>query len=162
MIPLGISTAMTWLLHMYTLCVVLTAKLKAFPKKSALPNYFVSIILHLVFIFVWAAALVSTDSKVSDMVSTITQYAFAILAVAHALAIFVLTLVRSKDIRKAVTCRSTGKYEITGSPWQPTTMNAAYQLGGSGVSRVGLLHDQGNEEKLPQDEKVSTVHRLVW
>ena len=151
-VPIGITTVITWVFHLYTLVVLLTFK-DSNDQDTVVPSYFASVILHLSFAIIWAIALMSTDDHITGMFSTVTHYVFTILAAMHGLAILILTLLRAKDIRNAGTCRTTGKYDISGGDMIKNDL--AFGLESSGKSPEEIVNE-GSTDKEIVDTKVST------
>ena len=91
----------------------------------------------------------STDDHITGMFSTVTQYVLVILAAIHGLAILILTLL----IRNAGTCRTTGKYNISGRDMIKNDL--AFGLESSGKSPEEIVNE-GSTDKEIVDTKVST------
>ena len=151
-IPIGIATVITWVFHVYTLIVLLTFK-DSNDQDTVVPSYFASVVLHLNFAIIWVIALMSTDEHITGMFSTATQYVFAILAAIHGLVILILTLLRARDIRNAATCRTTGKYDISGGDM--ITNDLAFGLETSGKSPEEIVNEDSTDKEIV-DTKVST------
>ncbi len=125
----------------------------SFRKQAVKPHLFAHSILSVVIFVAWIFGLVGTDYNILGVASTATQYIFGFMLIIHAIVLFVLTMIRTEDTRKAwvnilnrITGRS-GKYDFAASddiPRKKTTDNTYDDIG---LGQSGQFNREGSLKK---------------